>query len=97
MLVALAPIILGLIGGGALPAVLTGVTVPEWLAIGDAVLSAAPQEIQFVRGLHSVLDHVIGQVLSSKDGSLAPVSARAWFSANADAAMKMNPGIGYDT
>lgn len=93
MLVALAPIIMALIGGSSFTAAAAALSIPQWLAIGDAVLKALPEEIKVAKDLHGVLGSVIAMVLKSGNPGMAPVAAREWFAANAETAMRLQPGI----
>lgn len=89
MLLALLPIIQALIGGAGISTVLAGVTASQWITIGAAALKAAPAEIQIVRGLHGLLDHVIGAVLSSGSALIASEAASAWLAANGAKAIEL--------
>lgn len=81
LIIALLPIIkLALAGGGI--AALGGVSAGTWLSLGLAALKAAPEEIQAVRGLHGIFDHVIGQVFASGSAMIASEAAKSWLAEN---------------
>lgn len=97
MLIALIPIIQMLItamGAGApLMAALGGVGELSWLGLGDAVLSAAPEELKIVRTLHPIFAHIVNDVIKAGRGSAASPAVQSWLAANGDAAIRLQPGI----
>lgn len=101
MLVALVPIIqmiiTAMIGGAGFSAALGGVGELAWLGLGDAVLTSLPGEIDTIKKIHPVFAQIADHVLAGGKAELAHVAVQSWLSANADAAMRLQPGIGYDT
>lgn len=93
MLLALAPILVGLVNGLSIESVIGAVTVSQWVGIGEAVLNAAPAEISLLQGLHSVFADMIGRVLAVGSSAVAPIAVKEWLAANGAAAIERQPGI----
>jgi DNA-binding helix-hairpin-helix protein with protein kinase domain len=92
---ALATIILGLAKGAALETVLAGLSGGTWLALAEgAAGELLPAPIATKLGLaHPALKTLFDQVSAGVSAVLASQAAKDWFTANANKAMQLQPGI----
>lgn len=93
MLLALLPLLQAVIGGASLEGAAAALTASQWINIGAAVLEETPDVVQAVSGLHGLLASVVSSVLNSGSAAIAAQAAQEWLKANAETAMRLQPGI----
>lgn len=97
MLLALVPLLQLLAGGASIGAATAALSIPQWIAIGTAALSALPSEVEAAQSIHDVLDNVIGNVLKAGVSTVASEAAANWLADNGQAAIRHDPGIGSES
>ena len=88
MLLALVPFLMPLLAGTALPAVIAGTSLATWAALGDAILTAAPGEIEALKKLDPFFVSLVGDVQQGKNRHSAAASAVSWLARNDEGAIK---------
>jgi len=101
LITALVPVAQGLAAGGTLEATLAGVSLPQWGAIAASVANlVAPEATKAIEAHLAKTDPEIAafirDVITNGPDSAAASMFKAWASANADEAMKLQPGMGTD-
>jgi hypothetical protein len=88
-------ILAAVIGGAPIGAVLAGLTDVQWLTLAAGVAEEAAPSIAEKLGLqHPSLGALVEAVGKGLSDELAAKAAQDWLAANADAAMKLQPGMG---
>jgi hypothetical protein len=88
-------ILSAVIGGEPLGAVLAALTTVQWLALAAGVAEElAPSVAQKLGLAHPSLAALVEAVGNGLSDELAAKAAEDWLAANADAAMKLQPGMG---
>jgi len=85
------------IKGGAAGAAtyVTGLSLDEWLTFGASLAAAVEPELAGKLGLHEQSPAAfVEALLKGMADELLNNSAQRWLSANADAAMRLRPGMG---
>lgn len=101
MLAAVLAIIDGLItsvgGGASVAAALSAITGAQWVNLGVAALGAAPTELIALGSLSGplsgLINEVVSKVVAAGEATIASEAAKAWITANGDAAIAHDPGI----
>lgn len=88
MLVALLPLLTAVLAGSSLSVAAAALTLPQWLAIGDAVLSAGPGVLDAVKKLHPLFAQIAENVLRTGTAIAAHRAASDWLVENGEAAIK---------
>ena len=101
LITALFPVAEGLSAGSRLEATLAGLTLPQWGAVAAAVANLlAPEATKEIEAHLSKADpHLstfIEDIIKNGPDAAAKAAFQSWTSANADEAMKLQPGIGTD-
>lgn len=87
MLAALLPILVPLLSGGSLATIAAGVSGAQWLALGEAVLSGLPSEVDALASLGPLFEQLVSDVRVAGEAGAAVLSARGWVANNAASAV----------
>jgi hypothetical protein len=85
----------GLINGGSIGGLLSALTTTQWLTMAEGIAADLEPEAAKLLGLqHQSLGAMVEAIGKGLSAELASKAAQNWFSANADAAMREQPGMG---
>ena len=93
-MLALLPIVMGLVNGGSLETVLSGLSIAQWVGIAEAAADAAPAVIQDMAALHPALAALTDALAKGFSPTVASQTARDWLIANGQAAIDVQEELG---
>ena len=93
-MLALLPLVMGLVNGGSLGAVLGGLSIGQWIGIAEAAVNAAPDVIQDLSALHPALAALTGALGKGFSPAAAGQTAKDWLAANGQAAIDVQEELG---
>lgn len=92
--------VLAAVINGATPAAAIGaLTTSQWLTLGESAAEAIAPELASRLGLKvsgNSIGGIVDSVFKLAADELGKAQVRSWLSANADEAMKLQPGMGTD-
>ena len=80
MLLALAPILTTLFASGSLASGLAAIGATQWIALGETILAATPQEISALSAVAPLFSALVNDVKSAGSAHVAPGSVGNWLS-----------------
>lgn len=87
-------ILASVLGGSSIGAVLGALSIDSWLTLAVGIISLEP-DIASLFGLqHPALGTLVKEIGAGVAPVIASQTAKDWFSANADKAIELQPGIG---
>ena len=87
LLLALVPLLQGLLAGPGVTAALSGLTFAQWVTIGIKALAAGPEVMDMLAALHPAFDKFIEDLARTENPQAAAKSVQQWLAANANAAI----------
>lgn len=93
LIIALIPLLEQLFDGTEVSVALNAITFAQWVTIGAEAIKAGPEVMKALSALHPAFDRLMADLAENRDPTVAAGNLRAWLSSNADAAIRLQPGI----
>jgi len=93
-MLALLPIVAGLVNGASLGTVLSGLSLGQWIAVAEAAASAEPEVVQDLSDLHPALAMLVDKVASGVGSEVAAQATKDWLAGNGQAAIDVQDELG---